>query len=128
MISTFIFVIAPKIEKVDKQFCKDISILLRELSDYNIGDLAAGASFMKLFSESEKVLVSNIENALLSKIEDRYSDALNSTVVLVRQNNQRIDRIILLISQHIGFRSSVCLGESLNTFLCYCEDASAIFK
>jgi hypothetical protein len=116
MISVFICVVAPNIEKIGKQFCDNIFILLRELPDYNIGDLAARASFMKLFPELEEALVFDIESALLSKIEDRYSDALNATIVLIRQNNERIGRIVLLISQRIEFRSTVCLDKSLSIF------------
>jgi hypothetical protein len=116
MISVFGYVIAPNIEKVDGRFSENIAGLLKKLHAYNIGNLAARAAFIKLFPESEADLVSDIENALLSKIEERYSDVLNAIIVLVRQDNKNIDNIILLLSQHIKFRSEICLSKLLNFF------------
>jgi hypothetical protein len=116
IISVFSSVIEPNIEKVDKKFSKDIVGLLQEFLDYNISNHTARASFIKIFPETEQVLVSDIENSLLSNSEERYSDALNAILTLTRQNNGNIAHIILLLSQRIKFRSRLCLGKSMNAF------------
>jgi hypothetical protein len=116
IIDVFRSVIEPNIEKLNKEFSKDISSLLREFPDYNISNHTARASFIKMFPESEQVLVFDIENSLLSNSEERYSDALNAILVLARQNNSNIDHIILLLSQRIKFRSGLYLGKSMNIF------------
>jgi hypothetical protein len=116
MINIFMYVIVQNIEKIDRKFSKNIAGLLQELPDYTIGNLAARASFIKLFSESENVLISDIENALPSKIDEQYSDALEAIKVLIRQGSMCVDHAVLSMSQHIKFRSEVCLGESMNVF------------
>lgn len=116
IISVFSNVIEPNIEKLDKKLSKDIAGLLKEFPDYNIGNHAARASFIRMFPESEQVLFSDIENSLVSNSEEQYSDALNAILVLARQNNEYITRIISLISQRIKFRSEFCLSKSMNVF------------
>jgi hypothetical protein len=116
MINIFIYVIAPNIEKVDENFSENIANLLHELPDYNIDNLAARASFIKLFPESEDILISDIENALLSKSKNQFYDALDAIIVLVRQGNTRINNAVLLMSQHIKFRSKTRMNKSMGIF------------
>jgi hypothetical protein len=116
MINVFICVIAPNIEKVNGKFSENIARLLRELPDYNISNLTARATFIKLLPELEEALISDIENILLSKTEERFSDALNAIIVLVRQNNTHTGSSVSLLSQHIKFRFKTCLSQSMNVF------------
>jgi len=114
MISLFIYIFMPNIALIDKKHFKSISILLKELPNYKMNDLAAKASFLKLFPNSEKNLLYDIKNTLLSQEEERMLDALGAIIVLVKQGNKHLATIISIISQKIKFRTEICL----NSFLC----------
>jgi hypothetical protein len=59
----------------------------------------------------------NRQAGLFHNISERYmSDALDTILVLARQNNDNIDHIILLLSECIKFRSELCLDKSMNIF------------
>jgi hypothetical protein len=114
MISIFICVFAPNIEMIDKRYRNDIDLLLKELPKYKMGDLAARVSFLKLFPDNERDILTCIENALLSQEEEKMLDALNSIVVLLRQNNENVCILISLISQIIKIRSGKCFDRVLD--------------
>jgi len=115
MISIFICVFAPNIEIIDRKYLNDIDLLLKELPKYKMGDLAARASFLKLFPNDEKAIISCIKDALLSQEEEKMLDALNAIIVLLRQNNGNINTLISLISQIIKLRSKECFYLVLDT-------------
>lgn len=114
MISVFICVFAPNIEMIDKKYVNGISLLLEELPKYGMNDLAAKASFLKIFPDNERNIITCIENALLSHEEEKMLDALNAIIVLLRQENENICILISLISQIIKIRSNKCLDHILD--------------
>jgi hypothetical protein len=114
MISIFICIFAPNIELVDKKHFGAINTLLSELSDYTMNDLAARASFFKIFPNNENKIISDIEIILLSQDEEKIVDALNAVIVLLRQGNEHLMPLISVISQKIRHRSEKCLNHVLD--------------
>jgi hypothetical protein len=110
MIHLFICIFAPNIELIEEKNYDLIDKLLKELPDYKMKNLAAKASFIKLFPNNEKEILSEIESALLSQDEEGMKDAINATMILVRQDNKNITTLISIITQKIKYRTKMCLS------------------
>ncbi|MDR2971983.1 MAG: SIR2 family protein [Bacteroidales bacterium] len=115
MTSLFIRVFMPNINMIDKKHIESINTLLKELPDYKMNDLAARASFLKLFPTDEKNLLYSIEKALLSQNEENMINALGAVTVLAKQSNKRLATIISIISQKIKHRAEKCLSSVIST-------------
>jgi hypothetical protein len=109
MVSIFICVFQPNIDLLTEDSKNKIKKILVELTEYKFYDMAAKASFLKLFPEFEDKLIDDIKHGLSSKSENNISDALNGIIVLARQNYEKLNDIISDIGQLIKNRSDVGL-------------------
>jgi hypothetical protein len=117
MINIFIFVLAPKIELIDKEiFRPKIEKILNELHEYGMQDyiLASKASFLKLFPHFNEIILIDIKKCLNTRNERQSSDALNATVALLKQSAENIEDIISTVIQSIKFRTTINLNKFID--------------
>jgi hypothetical protein len=114
MISLFMCIFAPNIGLIDEKYFGLIDTLLKELPDYTMNNLAARASFLKIFPSNENDIISDIEKVLLSQDEEKMLDALDAIIVLLRQGNKSLESLISMIFQKIKYRSEKCLNHILD--------------
>ncbi|WP_319505572.1 SIR2 family protein [Bacteroides graminisolvens] len=94
---------------------KAIQTLLDELSEYNMEDLEAKSSFIRIFPESKRSLYKEINKKLYSKNEDEIFDALNAVLVLVEQRYEDTSILINSIIENIKNRKEPGLDKYIET-------------
>lgn len=119
LIDVFSKSIAPNIELIDKKYNSQIEIFLSELSLFDMPDLRAKVSFLKLFPKSKDSLFDKIHKQIYSNNEDYILDAINAILFLINKN-MCISFLIGDISQNIRSRTKYKLGafiDAINTII-----------
>jgi len=113
IMSIFSKVFAPNIELIDTKYYFQIQTLLNELSYYDMPDLEAKVSFIKIFPDIKTDVFSNIHKQLYSNNKKYIFDAINAVLFLATQNND-ISMLIEDISQNIRNRTKYQLNNYIN--------------
>ncbi|MCL2284363.1 MAG: hypothetical protein FWC26_13690 [Fibromonadales bacterium] len=114
MINLFVYIFAPNIELIDGKYTESIAVLLKELHNYKMNDLAARAAFIEIFPNDKDEIFSSIKNALLSQNEEIMKDAISAIEAFIRQNNKQLTAFVSIISQKIKYRAGTNLNQILD--------------
>ncbi|MDY6951323.1 MAG: anti-phage defense-associated sirtuin Dsr2 [Thermodesulfobacteriota bacterium] len=113
--------VAPALSpETDETTRHTLSRLLSELDDAGLPSLRASAACLHLFPDRGKVVITRIEDALVSTDHDRVVDGLRAILRLLRLDSSVVseeDMVVLLrqVSQSVMYRHITGLCPTLNT-------------
>jgi hypothetical protein len=122
MISIFINVFSPNINLIDAKYISEIKMILDELDDYSIPDIASKAVFIDFFPDDEYVLIEDILQNLKSKEKDSIIDSINAIRVLLRKSHKMLANVIKVVAELINYRMELYLDRYINLMIHILKD------
>jgi hypothetical protein len=115
MINIFSNLISMNTELLDSILLVSIETLLNELRVYDMPNLEAKASFIKVFPQDKNDLYAEISRQLYSKNKDEILDAVNAISVLVEQYQENINYLIENVSENLKCRTEISLYRYIDS-------------
>jgi hypothetical protein len=86
------------------------------LRRFDIPDITARASFVKIFPKSLRMIINDMCSALCSKDKEVLQDSLGGIIVLLRQKRKEVKKAIKIIAENIKYRTEADLSMFLSVF------------
>lgn len=109
LIKIISFIIRPHITKVDKANILLLESIIDDLHNYEFPDLEAKASLISLYPNDINEMVKKIKVMLCSRNPEYIVDAIQASIILIKNNSNDVSSLILSISEIIKYRTEIGL-------------------
>lgn len=111
MIKVFSSLVKENQNLVSQKNSEGINSILQELKEYDLPDLQAKASLIKLLPQFKDEITETIRINLFSKDQEKILDALNTLSILSEQKNIEIKEELEYVAQNIKCRTEIDLDR-----------------